>query len=626
MGIRLFVPFVLLSSLLLTCAFASAVIAQTTDVEMDYLPGTDFREAARGAGGAIATESPAASEVGMGILDSGGNAVDAAVATTFAMNVARPQSCGIGGGGFMVYRSADGETAALDFRETAPAALSTDAFTEDGLYTTFTGHKTIGVPGTVAGMDAALERYGTMSLAEAIAPAQSLAENGVEVQPVVSDEMAANAERLRLFPASEEQFLGDDGEPYEAGEILVQPDLADTLSQIASGGAEAFYTGETAEEIVADMQNAGEYPGDDGLMTLEDLAGYEAIWREPLIGDYRGNEIVAMPPPTSGGVATLQMLEILEGYDLAGQGRYSAETLHQIAEAEKVAFADRGEYLADPDFVDVPVDELTDEAYAEERRAGISPDEAGEYEPGSFGDSGDAGEETNPDTNTTHLSVVDAEGNAVALTCTIEQSFGSAVVAPGTGFLLNNEMTDFSEPGTANEPEPGKRPRSSINPLIVVQDDVPTLVTGGAGGVTIIMGAFQAALNHMDFGLDPAQAVDAARLDEAEPGEMILEDARVSPVVQSELIAKGHTVTREGEYADLPRVQAVGIDPETGEALATTDPRSGEDEYAALVQETPATIPDTGGVSIPFASVIGALLLVAGAGWMLRSREDRIPE
>lgn len=617
MQARHFTPVVF--SLLLVCSFASVASARTQPAT-NYLPGTEFREAERGYGGAIATESPAASRVGLDVLDEGGNAVDAAVATTFALNVARPQSCGVGGGGFMVYRGADGEAAALDFRETAPAAITADAFTEDGIYTTFTGHKTIGVPGTVAGMDAALERYGTTTLADAVAPAESLARNGVEVQPVVAGEMAANARRLALFPEAAGQFLKN-GEPYEAGETIVQPDLAETLSQIAVGGPEAFYEGEIAEEIVADMEGAGDYTGDDGLMTLDDLASYEAKWREPLVGDYRGSEVVAMPPPTSGGVATLQMLEILEGYDLAGQGRYSTDTLHQMAEAEEIAFADRGEYLADPDFVDVPVDELTSEDYAEERRGDIPSDEAGEYEPGSFEGSGSEGGETNPDTNTTHVSVVDAEGNAVALTCTIEQSFGSAVVAPGTGFLLNNELTNFSEPGTANEPEPGKRPRSSINPLIVTQGGEPTLVTGAAGGVTIIMGAFQAALNHMDFGLGPAEAVDAARLDEAEPSEMSLEDARVSPVVQSELTARGHTINREGEYADLPRVQAVGLDPDTGEALATTDPRSGEDEYAALAQnDAPRTIPDTGGLTVPVVAGVGAVLAMVGAGGMFLLR------
>lgn len=605
--------FVFVTSLLLTCA--TAAFAEDPDPR-----GTQFRPAARGAGGAISTESPAASEVGLGVLDDGGNAMDAAVATVFALNVARPQSCGIGGGGFMVYRSADGETAALDFRETAPAAMTPDAFTGDGIYNTYTGHKTVGVPGTVAGMDAALGRYGTMSLAEAIAPAENLARDGVEVQPALADEMAANSERLALFPAAAEQFLKD-GEPYEAGDTLVQPELADTLALIASDGPDAFYEGEIAREVSSDMKDAGDYPGDDGLMTRDDLAAYEAKWREPLAGTYRDAGVITMPPPTSGGVTTLQMLNLLEGYDL--DERYSADTLHLIAESEKLAFADREEYLADPDFVDVPVEELTSKDYADERRADISLDEAGEYEPGSFGDAGESGEETNPDTNTTNLSVVDAEGNAVALTCTIEQSFGSGVVAPGTGFLLNNEMTDFSEPGTANEPEPGKRPRSSIDPAIVVEDGEPVLVVGGAGGPQIIMGTLQAILNNVEFDLPLAEAIDAARLDEEVPSEMLLEDARISPVEQADLIAKGHTITREGEYSDLPRVQAVGIDPATGETLATTDPRSGEEEYAALARESSVqTMPDTGGASV--VAGVGALLASGGVALLVLYRRRSV--
>ncbi|MGH3087308.1 MAG: gamma-glutamyltransferase [Rubrobacteraceae bacterium] len=590
-------------TLVFLCGFASVAIAQTnTDFR-----GTEFREAVRGSSGVIATESPAASEVGLGVLNDGGNAIDAAVATVFALNVARPQSCGIGGGGFMVYRGADGEVAALDFRETAPEAITADAFAGDGLYSTFTGHKTVGVPGTVAGMDAALERFGTMSLAETIAPAESLARNGVEVQPVVSDEMANNQGRLSLFPASAAQFL-DDGEPYEDGEVLVQPDLADTFSLIASEGPDAFYRGDIAERIVADMEDAGELLGDEGLMTLEDLAAYEAKWREPLVGDYRGAEVITMPPPTSGGVATLQMLNILEDYDLGE--RYSADTLHLIAEAQKVAFADREQYLADPDFEDIPVEELASKEYADERRPDISLEEAGEYEPGDFGNEG--GEETNPDTNTTHLSVMDAEGNAVALTCTIEQSFGSAVVAPGTGFLLNNELTDFSEAGAANEPEPGKRPRSSINPAIVVEDGWPTLVVGGAGGIQIVMGTLQAIVNTVDFDMPLDEAIDAPRLDALAPPELLLEDGRVSAAEQSDLISRGHDVSREGEYAGLPRIQAVGIDPATGERLATTDPRSGEAEYAALAQSG-SPMPQTGGTRAHVPISLGLLACALGA-------------
>ena len=450
-------------------------------------------------------------------------------------------------------------------------------------------------------MQAALERYGTTSFAEALAPAERLARGGVEVQPVVAEELANNQERLGLFPAAAEQFLVDGERPYAAGSTLVQPELADTFALLAAGGPEEFYAGEISDRIVAEMERANE-PGNEGLMTAEDLAGYEAVWREPLVGSYRDAEVVAMPAPTSGGIAALQILNILEGYDLAASGPNSADTLHYIAEAQKIAFADRGEYVADPDFAEVPADELVSEEYADERRQEISAEEAAEYEPGSFGDAGEEGEDTNEDTNTTHLSVIDAAGNAVALTCTIEQSFGSAVVAPGTGFLLNNELTDFSEAGTANEPEPGKRPRSSINPFIITQDGEPTLVTGAAGGATIIMGPVLSAINVVDFGLGIDSAVDAPRLDEAEPSQMTLEDGRISPEVQADLIDRGHTISREGEYADLPRVQSAGVDPVTGERLAVTDPRSGAEEFAALGQGAAAPVvsdPDTEMEEIP---------------------------
>lgn len=592
-------------------AISLAVVLAASPASADSSEGSRFQAAARGERGVIATESPAASEVGLSVLDGGGNAVDAAVATTFALNAARPQSCGIGGGGFMVYRGAGGETAALDFRETAPAAIEPDSFAGDGIYTAYTGHKTVGVPGTVAGMQAALDRYGTIGLAEAIAPAERMAREGVEVKPSVSEEMAANTERLKLFPAAAEQFLID-GEPYPVGSELVQPDLADSLAMIAADGPEAFYEGQIAREIVRDMEQAGEYPGDEGLMTEEDLAAYEPVWREPLVGDYRGSEIIAMPPPTSGGVATLQMLNLLEGFDLAGTGPLSADTLHLIAESEKIAFADRNEYVADPDAVEVPTGELVSEGYADERRSEIDPDEAGTYEPGELeGAGGETGSDNNPDASTTHVSVIDERGNSVALTCTIEQSFGSGVVAPGTGFLLNNELTDFSEPGAANEPAPGKRPRSSISPTIVVEDGEPRLVVGGAGGISIIMGSLLAVTNVVDFGMPVDRAVDAPRLDEQEGPEMVLENGRISPVAQADLTGRGHEISPEGEYADLPRVQAAGVDPQTGERLAVTDPRSGEEEYAALAQSGVAGaavgagegLPDTGGAS--------------GAGWLL---------
>ncbi len=574
--------------------------------------GSHFREAVRSEGGVVATESPEASRMGLEVLNGGGNAMDAAVATAFALNVARPQSCGIGGGGFLVYRSADGEAAALDFRETAPEKITPDAFQGDGIYNAYTGHKTVGVPGMVAGMQKALQRYGTISLAEAIAPAEGLAREGVAVSESTSEEMGNNLGRLELFPETREQFLVNGEKPYEPGSTLVQPELADTLALISARGPKTFYEGKIAEKIVSDMRAAGDYPGDRGLMTRKDLAAYEAKWRAPLIGEYRGRGIVAMPPPTSGGVATIEMLNILEGYGLAGMEQSSADSLHLLAEAQKIAFADREEYLADTDFVDVPVQELTSKDYANQRRSDISMEEAGTYEPGNLGPAGrPVGSEENPEASTTHLSIIDAEGNAVALTCTIEQSFGSAVTVPGAGFLLNNELTDFGEPGTANEPEPGKRPLSSISPTIVVEDGVPSLVVGGAGGSQIIMGVLHAIVNSVDYGMDVAHALDAPRLDAQEPPTLILEDGRVSAVDEAELVARGHEIEPEGEYADLPRVQAASVDSVTGERLAVTDPRSGEQSSlaqspgAGSSHSPEARLPETGGP--PLREVCGAI-------------------
>ena len=317
-----------------------------------------------------------------------------------------------------------------------------------------------------------------------------------------------------------------------------------------------------------------------------------------MCGGYRDYRICGMGPPSSGGIAVLQMLGILEGYDLEEMGQSSADTLHVLAEAQKIAFADREEYVADPDFADVPAQEILSGDYAEQRRGDIKMDEAKpSYEPGDFGGAGGgSGGGDNPEGSTTHISVIDAEGNAVALTCTIEQSFGSAVVAPGTGFLLNNELTDFSDPGAANEPEPGKRPRSSMSPTIVVRDGEPVLVVGGSGGSQIIMGALHAVINTVDFGHDPARAIDAARLDAQFPPELILEDGRVSATAESDLISRGHVPVSEGEYSDVPLVQAAGTDPQTGERLAATDPRSGP--QASTGQGT-APLPHTGGIPFP---------------------------
>src|SRR3954451_19689394 len=577
------------------CALCFLLVASAAPAK----EGSMSRPAARGAGGIVATESPIASAIGRSVLDRGGNAIDAAASIVFGLNVARPQSCGIGGGGVMVYRSATGETAALDFREAAPAAYTSSTLSGPGRHTAFTGHLTVGVPGTLAGMAAALQRYGTISLADAIEPARRLAEKGFPVPGSLSQAMAQNEERLRQYQAAADQFLVGGAAPYPSGSTLVQPDLAKTLALIQRDGPDALYRGAIGKLIADDMRAASEPPTDTGVMTMADLGAYQAKWRDPLIGSYRGRDVIAMPPPTSGGVATLEMLNLLEGFDLHGAGQSSADELHDIGESEKIAWADRNRWLADPDKVTVPTAGLISKAYAAKRRAEIDPRQAQSYSagqpdgapPGTRAAGGDA----NPNGSTTSLTVIDNAGDAVALTCTIEQTFGSAVVAPGTGFLLNNELTDFSGPGTANEPGPGKRPRSSISPTIVADHGTPVLAVGGAGGATIIMGSLMAVVDAVDFGADPAQAVDAERLDE-QSGQMMLEDVRVDPAVRADLSSRGHEIVSEGEYGTAPRVQAAGIDPRTGERLGTTDPRSGTGDYAALPSTRPAAGQPGGGV------------------------------
>jgi gamma-glutamyltranspeptidase/glutathione hydrolase len=545
-------------------------------------PGSRYHEGVSGRAGVVATESPAAARAGRDVLAHGGNAIDAAVTTVFALGVARPQSCGLGGGGFMLYRSADGKVRALDFRETAGGAMKADSLSGPGLHRTFTGHLTVGVPGTVAGIAAALRRFGTISLPQAIAPSERLARLGFRVPTSLSGAMTRRAKDLALFPAAAAQYLKA-GAPYAPGDRLVQPDLAASLRRLMRDGPSALYGGTLARRIVRDMRAPRPETQDPGLLTVKDFAGYRAIWRTPLHGTYRGRDVFAVPPVTSGGTTMLEILNILEGFDLAAWGESSAQTITAVAEAQKIAWADRGSYLADPGFVRIPTAQLLSKDYAAQRRSEIDLARSGGYAPGVFPAAAPRAEgaDFNPAGSTTHVSVVDAKGDAVALTCTIEQEFGSAVVAPGTGFLLNNELTDFSAPGTANEPAPGKRPRSSINPTIVVRDGKPVLVAGAAGGSTIIMGPTLAVLDTVDFGMTLPQAVDAQRYDDQGSSKLIVEDARIDPAALDQLTAEGFTLDRRGEYAVTPRMQLAGIDPATGTATAVSDSRSDRGSLAA---------------------------------------------
>ena len=535
-------------------------------------PGSKLRPAVQSRLGVVATESPAAGRVGLAVLRGGGNAVDSAVATTFALGVARPQSCGIGGGGFAVYRRADGRLDSIDFRETAPRSFTPQTLQAPGLHKTFTGHLTVGVPGTVAGMDLLLRRHGTRSLARSVAPAAALARNGVRVTPALSAAMAANAPRLRLFGAARAQFLRA-GRAYPPGSQLRQPDLARTLGLIGRAGPGAFYRGVIAGQVVADMRTASRRAGDSARLTLADFARYRARVRAPLVGRYRSHTIVTVPPPSSGGTTLLEILNIVSGFDLRAMGASSAGTLHALAEAQKLAWADRNVYVADPDRIAVPTRALISPALGAQRRALIDPARSQRYGPAVLARPRPAaGADSSPHSSTTHVSVIDRAGNAIALTCTIEQEFGSAVVAPGTGFLLNNELTDFGDPGTANQPGPGKRPRSSMAPTIVVRGQTPVLVVGGAGGARIIMGVVHAVLNVVEFQQSVARAIDAERIDDPS-GTLTIEDARVAPEVIASLLARGHTLTRVGEYDIRPRMQAAGVGP-GGVRSAVSDSRS----------------------------------------------------
>ncbi len=458
-----------------------------------------------------------AAEVGAQILRQGGNAIDAAVATGFALAVTYPRAGNLAGGGFMLIHLADDDRETLiDYRETAPAAASRDMFLDNegnlDKQREYFSLQSAGVPGTVAGMLYALEKYGTLTREQALAPAIALARDGIPVSYSLFFEISASAQNLRKNPAAERQFFQPDGSAYAVGDIWRQPDLAWTLSEISEEGINGFYGGEVAQLITTEMESGG------GLITAQDLADYRVVERQPVRGTYKDFEIVSTPPPSSGGVHIVQMLNILEGYDLQAMGHNSAAYIHHLTESMKLAYADRSLYLADPDFVDVPVTQLIDKAYAEQQRQRIDSNVATpsvDIAPGQL-----LGSES---TETTHYSVADRFGNVVSNTYTLNFSFGSNIVVPGTGMLLNNEMADFaSSPGSANafglvqgeanKIEPGKRPLSSMSPTIVFRAGEPWLATGSPGGSVIISTVLQTALNAMVFDMNIATAAAEPRM------------------------------------------------------------------------------------------------------------------
>ena len=465
----------------------------------------------------VSTQEALASEVGLDILKSGGNAVDAAVAIGFALAVTLPRAGNLGGGGFMlVHDAASGGTVAIDYREMAPAAALRDMYLDnagdvDNEKARFS-YESVGVPGTVAGLVLALDTFGSMSLAEVMAPAIELAENGFRVRQDLAQSIASYGQRLTNWPESSRIFFKPDSSAYQPGDRLVQSELAWSLKQIADHGPEAFYSGAVAERIAADMQANG------GLITLEDLAAYEAKIRKPVTGNYRGYQIYSMPPPSSGGIHLLQILNILEDYPIGFLGANSADSIHLMAEAMKLAYADRSEHLGDPDFWDVPVAGLTSKSYAARLRNRIDPARATPAEAIKPGTPPVA--ESN---DTTHYSVIDAAGNMVANTYTLNFAYGTGIVAAGTGILLNNEMDDFSSKpgvpnaygligGEANAIEPGKRPLSSMTPTLVLKDGAPFLATGSPGGSRIITTTLQIIMNVIDHDMNIAAATASPRI------------------------------------------------------------------------------------------------------------------
>ncbi|WP_417426848.1 gamma-glutamyltransferase [Hoeflea sp.] len=524
----------------------------------------------------VSVQEELAAEVGLQVLKDGGNAVDAGVAVALALAVTLPRAGNLGGGGFMIVHDAkSGETKAIDYREMAPASATRDMYLDaddnaDSNLSRFHG-LAVGVPGTVAGMQLALETYGSMTLAEAAAPAIKLAEDGITVTADLADSIKGLEKRLKTWPASAAIFYKEDGSFYEPGDVIKQPDLAATLKKIAAEGTDGFYKGEVAQKIATSVQDAG------GSMTVEDLANYKAIIREPVSGSYRGYDIVSMPPPSSGGTHIIQILNVMEGYPIGFLGHNSSETIHLMAEAMKRAYADRSEYLGDPDFADVPVAALTSKDYAKKIRDGISLNRAtpsDTIKPGKL-----APYESD---QTTHFSIVDKDGNAVSNTYTLNFSYGSGMTAAGTGVLLNNEMDDFSaKPGVpnaygliggdANAVEPGKRPLSSMSPTIVLKDGKPFLVTGSPGGSRIITTTLQVISNMIDHGMNVAEATHAARIHHQWlPDEIRVEDGGLSRDTVAALEAKGHKIAVKSVMGST---QSIHVDAEKGLLLGASDPR-----------------------------------------------------
>ncbi|RJT38844.1 gamma-glutamyltransferase [Mesorhizobium waimense] len=513
---------------------------------------------AKGEHGMVVTAQHLASEVGVEVLKKGGNAVDAAVAVGYALAVVYPNAGNIGGGGFMTIRFKDGRSTFLDFRERAPlAATKTMYLDKDGKPVkgaSLDGHLAVGVPGSVAGFEAAREKYGTLSRQDLMAPAIAYAKDGFVLDQGDAGFFARYADRLAKDPAAAAIFLKPDGKPYGFGERLVQPDLAASLSAIAEKGPDAFYKGAIADAIVKASSAKG------GILAKPDFEQYAVRELKPVTCSYRGYEIISSPPPSSGGVIICEILNVLEGYPLSYLGAGSAETVHAMVEAMRYAYVDRNSALGDPDFVDNPVEKLLDKAYAKEIRDKIDPFRAGvsqDLMPKGFGESKE----------TTHYSIIDNDGNAVAVTYTLNDSFGAGVVADGTGILLNNEMDDFTQKpgvpnlyglvqGEANAIQPKKTPLSSMSPTVVAKDGKPFMVIGSPGGSRIITITLEAIVNVIDHGMNIQEAIDAPRIHHQWlPDTVYVEPFGLSPDTEKLLAGMGYHL----DLGDTIWGQAAGI-------------------------------------------------------------------
>ena len=533
------------------------------------------RDPVRAKKGMVVAADPIAANVGLKILKVGGNAVDAAVAVGFALAVTYPGAGNIGGGGFMVMRFADGTVKSLDYRETAPAAAKRDMYVDkNGNFLeqkSTRGHLACGVPGSVAGMMYAQRRYGKLTRAQVLKPAIDLADKGFHLHYRLAEDLERMIPDFSAYRSSKRAF-SKNGKPYAEGELFQQKDLAATLKRIRDKGRDGFYTGETAKLIVAEMKRGG------GLITLKDLEDYASIIRDPVRGTYRGYEIISSGPPSSGGVALVQMLNILEGYNLEEYGWNSSKAVHRMAEAMRRVYADRAEYLGDPDFVKIPVAWLTSKKYAEQRRATIDTAVA------TPSDQISHGVQPPPEKDhTTHYSVVDRFGNCVSVTTTLNDAYGSKVVVTGAGFLLNDEMDDFSAKegvpneyglvgSSANAIAPNKRMLSSMTPTIILKDGKPFMVIGTPGGSTIMTTVLQVIVNVIDFKMTIQEAVDAPRIHHQWlPDHLMYEQRALSQDAVDNLRAMGYSLRMRENTTGL--AEGILFDRKRGLLLGATDPR-----------------------------------------------------